>query len=117
MQYNFQAAVADLEHYKLPENWEWVGSSKLARVAKFNGAPACFYKEFIPKSLWEKLKDKIRGSRCERWIKQAGIAQEAGFDVPAILATGTLGNSNHYLVTAAGPSSAVSRSSALQTWL
>ena len=107
MQYNFQAAVSDLENNVLPENWEWVASSRLAKVAKFNGTPASYYKEFIPKSPLEKFKAKVRGSRCEIWVKQAAIGQQVGFDVPTVLATGVLENNNHYLITAAGPSTSV----------
>lgn len=107
MQHDFQADIEKLEEGVLPENWEWVGSSKLAKVAKFNGQPVSYYKEFMPKSRLDVLKSKILGSRCEHWIKQAEISSQNGFAVPEVLSTGSLKNKNPYLVTAAGPSKAV----------
>ncbi|WP_422451644.1 lipopolysaccharide kinase InaA family protein [Endozoicomonas sp. ALC066] len=41
-------------------------------------------------------------------MKQARIAEDAGFEIPEILAFGVLKNKNHYLITAAGPSGSVS---------
>lgn len=77
-------------------------------MARYNGSPTCYFKEFIPKSRLEVIKSKFRGTRCEVWARQAKIGMEAGFEVPAILATGILKNKHHYLITAAGPSGAVS---------
>ena len=107
MQHDFQADIAKLEEGVLPENWEWVGSSKLARVAKFNGQPRSYYKEFIPKNRFELFKSRIRGSKCELWIKHAEIGKNAGLLVPEVLDSGILENRNHYLITASGPSQSV----------
>lgn len=108
MQPNFEHDVSQLENNILPKNWEWVSCSKQARMARYNGSPACYFKEFIPKSNMEILKSKFRGTRCEIWVKQARIAEDAGFEIPEILAFGVLKNKNHYLITAAGPSGSVS---------
>ncbi|WOG28446.1 lipopolysaccharide kinase InaA family protein [Endozoicomonas sp. 8E] len=107
MQPNFEDDVSQLENNILPENWEWISCSKQAKMARYNGSPVCYFKEFIPKSFLEKLKMKFRGTRCEVWVKQAHIAMNAGFEVPEIVATGVLKNHHHYLITASGPSGAV----------
>ena len=104
----FEKAIPLLEKDILPENWEWVGCSKLARMAKYKGDQESYFKEFIPKNRLEVIKSKVRGSKCELWIKQAHIAKKAGFAVPGILENGELSNGNHYLITASGPSKAAS---------
>lgn len=107
MQHNFQTDITEFEEGRLPENWEWLQCSKLAKVAKYNGEPNAYFKEFIPKNRLDTLKFKIRGNRCERWVKQAKIAVDAKLLVPEVLSTGILNNKNPYLITAAGPSTCV----------
>ena len=92
-----------LENSQLPPNWEWVACSPYAKVAYEKGSRKSFFKEFIPRNRMENIKAFIRGSRCERWIKQAEIAQNRGFEVPTILASGKLKNGHDYLITAPGP--------------
>ena len=108
MQHNFEHDVSQLENNSLPENWEWISCSKQAKMAKYRGTPACYFKEFIPKSKLEILKSKFRGTRCEVWVKQAKIALDSGFEVPEILTYGVLKNKHHYLITAAGPNGSAS---------
>lgn len=107
MKHDFQADIEKLGEGILPENWEWVGSSKLAKVARYSGETVSYYKEFIPKNRLEVIKSKARGSKCELWVKHAEIGKKAGFAVPEVLSTGILKNKNHYLVTASGPSKSV----------
>ena len=108
MKHDFQPDIEKLGQGILPENWEWVESSKLAKVAKYSGETTSYYKEFIPKNRLEVVKSRVRGSKCELWIKHAEIGRKAGFAVPEVLSTGILKNRNPYLVTASGPSTSVS---------
>ena len=107
MQHDFQADIEKLEAGVLPENWEWIHCSKLAKMAKHTAQPVSYFKEFMPKNRLEFFKAKVRGNRCEKWVKQAQISAEQGFSAPEILATGTLKNNNPYLVTKSGPSTCV----------
>ena len=107
MQHDFQADIAKLEEGVLPENWEWIQCSKLAKVAKYNGYPNSYFKEFMPKNRLDIIKSKIRGDRCKLWVKHAHIGVQQGFSVPEVLSTGRLKNNNPYLITAAGPSTSV----------
>ena len=108
MTVDFKNALAKLEVNQLPENWEWVYSSKMAKVAKYKGKEVAFFKEFFPRNRLENIKTIFRGSRSERWIKQANIARREGFEVPQVLASGHFANKNSFLITAAGPKASVS---------
>ena len=100
---DLKTALLKLEINQLPEGWEWIHSSTMAKVAKYNGSQELYFKEFLPRNRMENIKAMIRGSRSERWIRQANIARKKGFDVPEVVASGTFTNKNGYLVTASGP--------------
>ena len=103
MTVDFKNALAKLEVNQLPENWEWIRSSTMAKVAKYNGNEGAFFKEFLPRNRLENIKSIFHGSRSERWIKQANIAKKEGFEVPEVLASGKFSNKNGFLITATGP--------------
>ncbi len=83
----------------LPQGWKWVASSTDAVVATTTAAPFVFYKEFLPRNPFEKIKSLVRGSRCQRARQQNGILQDAGLGSPAVLCWGR-GRKNDFLVTA-----------------
>lgn len=84
----------------LPEGWQWVASSTEAVVACTTSEPFVFYKEFLPRSPFEKIKSLVRGSRCSRARQQAEILKTAGMISPAILCWGQ-GRHNEFLLSAA----------------
>ena len=103
MTVDLKTALAKLEVNQLPEGWEWTRSSTMAKVARYNGSEELYFKEFLPRNRMENIKAMVRGSRSERWVKQANIARKEGFEVPEVVASGTFANKNGYLVTASGP--------------
>ncbi len=83
----------------LPQGWKWVASSTDAVVATTTAAPFVFYKEFLPRNPFEKIKSLVRGSRCQRARQQNEILRAAGLGSPAVLCWGR-GRKNDFLVTA-----------------
>ncbi len=84
---------------RLPQGWQWVPSSKDAVVAVTTSQPLVYYKEFLPRSPFEKIKSLVRGSRCQRARRQADILRAAGLMCPAVLGWGQ-GRKNEFLLTA-----------------
>ncbi len=85
---------------KLPAGWQWVASSKEAVVAVTSAEPRIFYKEFLARSPFEKIKSLVRGSRCQRARRHADLLREAGLASPAVLGWGR-GRKNEFFLTAA----------------
>lgn len=83
---------------ELPAGWEWVSCSKNAVVAATIENPIVFYKEFLPRNNFEKIKAIIRGNRSKRARKQAGILHKAGLPTPKILCWGR-GRKNVFLIS------------------
>lgn len=94
----YEQAVSILLHGELPAGWEWVPCSKDAVVAATTESPIVFYKEFLPRNNFEKIKAIIRGNRSKRARKQAGILQKAGLPTPKILCWGR-GQKNVFLIS------------------
>jgi 3-deoxy-D-manno-octulosonic acid kinase len=84
---------------RLPDGWQWVTSSIDAVVAATTSGPLVYYKEFLARSPFEKLKSLVRGSRCRRARQQAVILEAAGLESPAVLCWGQ-GRKNEFLLTA-----------------
>ncbi|MEN8257368.1 MAG: lipopolysaccharide kinase InaA family protein [Thermodesulfobacteriota bacterium] len=84
---------------RLPEGWQWVASSKDTVVAATATEPFVFYKEFLPRSPFEKIKSLVRGSRCQRARQQSAMLKAAGLESPAVLCWGR-GRRNDFLLTA-----------------
>ncbi len=95
----YRQEIAVLLQGILPEGWQWVASSREAVVAATTSEPFVFYKEFLPRSPFEKIKSLVRGSRCQRARQQAEILKAAGLTSPAILCWGQ-GRKNEFLLTA-----------------
>ena len=87
---------------RLPEGWEIVNSSKMARVA-FHEEYGIYYKEFFPRSPIEKLKALIKGSRATRARLHSEALLMAGIEAPKNICWGKLGRSREYLFTYAVP--------------
>jgi len=96
----FAEELTELSAGKLPANWRWVKSSVTAVVAH-NPSAGIYYKEFLPRNRWEKLKALLRGSRCQRAVSMVAELTERGFHTPAVLSSGNIDNNRDYLVTEA----------------
>lgn len=81
----YEQAASILLQGELPAGWQWVPCSKDAVVAATIESPIVFYKEFLPRNKFEKIKAIIRGNRSKRARKQAGILNKAGLPTPKIL--------------------------------
>ncbi len=95
----YSAEIKVLLQGTLPEGWQWVPCSKDTVVAATTAAPFIFYKEFLPRNPFEKIKSLVRGSRCARARQQADVLSKAGLPSPAILGWGR-GRRNEFLLTA-----------------
>ena len=69
---------------QLPPNWEWVESSSKSIVAKRLQPYPAYYKEFMSRSPFEKIKTLLRGSRSQRAIERGELLRLRGFHSPAI---------------------------------
>ena len=67
----------------LPLNWEWVDSSSNSIVAKRLQPHPAYYKEFLSRSSFEKIKALLRGSRCQRAMERGELLRQRGFHSPA----------------------------------
>ena len=65
----------------LPKGWEWVNSSSNTIVAR-RSAPSTYYKEFLKKSAFERLKNIFRGNRSKRARLNREILIGKGFHSP-----------------------------------
>lgn len=92
----FRKDVALLIARELPPGWQAVPSSNETFVA-FNKNTNTYYKEFLPRNRFEKLKALLRGSRCQRALRQTAILQKAGLPTPDILCWGK-GVRNTFLI-------------------
>lgn len=81
---------------QLPEGWELVASSGMARVA-CHVENQIYYKEFLPRSPIEKLKAMVKGSRATRARLNSDALLKAGFQAPESLAWGSLPGGREYL--------------------
>jgi tRNA A-37 threonylcarbamoyl transferase component Bud32 len=68
---------------KLPPNWEWVDSSSNSILAKRLQPYPVYYKEFLSRSPFEKIKTLLRGSRCQRAMIRGELVRQRGFHSPA----------------------------------
>lgn len=73
---------------ELPAGWQWVLSSQNSVVAANTGSTKVYYKEFLPRNIFEKIKAVLYGSRSKRACKQADILLSAGLPTPEILCWG-----------------------------
>ena len=93
----YRKDVAFLIAGELPPSWQIVQSSKETFVA-FNKKANIYYKEFLPRNIFEKLKALLRGSRSQRALRQTAILCEAGLPVPEVLCWGK-GKKNNFLIS------------------
>lgn len=102
----FRAALQLLSENQLPEDWTPVASSSNAHVAH-NEAMRAYFKEFLPRNKFESIKAWLRGSRCQRARLQSEQLAAAGFNTPACLCWGKLGNNREFLITEASTGTGV----------
>jgi len=89
-----------LAREQLPEGWIWIGSSKTAKVA-FHSDEQLYYKEFLPRSPLERIKNLLRGSRATRAQKSDDALRECGFSAPVNVLWGPLPKNREYLFSRA----------------
>jgi len=94
----YDQAASILLQGELPAGWQWVPCSKDAVVAATTESPIVFYKAFLPRNKFEKIKAIIRGNRSKRACKQADILHKAGLPSPEILCWGR-GRRNVFLIS------------------
>ncbi len=85
-EYREQAVM--LANRELPSGWQWVSSSQNSVVAAKAGTVNVYYKEFLPRNIFEKIKALLYGSRSKRARKQTDILLSAGLPAPDILCWG-----------------------------
>jgi tRNA A-37 threonylcarbamoyl transferase component Bud32 len=88
----WQKDIQQLLNGELPYGWEWIKSSVNTKVAYREASPSVYYKQFIPRSFFEGVKSAVRGSRCQRAIKQQQVLVAAGFNTPEIICAGRFNN-------------------------
>jgi len=94
----YEQSVKKLLKGELPGGWQWVPCSTETLVSYTKNNSFVFYKEFLPRNKFEKVKSIIRGSRCSRARKQADILISAGLPTPKILCWGK-GEKNEFLIS------------------
>ena len=99
----YSPLVHSLLSGKLPEGWEWVESSKNSLVARRSSPSPIYYKEYVDRSAFERIKALFRGDRCLRAIKQGDLLQQKGFRSPSVLCWGGQGR-RHFVITEGVPS-------------
>lgn len=97
----YEQDVKSLLQGNLPPFWKEVPSSKEAFVA-VNTKLNIYYKEFLPRNKFEKIKEQFKGSRCFRARKQSIILENEGLPSPKILCWGK-GRENNFLITEGFP--------------
>jgi len=85
---------------ELPEGWSWIGSSKTAKVA-FHSDEKLYYKEFLPRTPLERIKNVLRGSRATRAQRSDDALRECGFNAPVNVLWGPLPKHREYLFSRA----------------
>ena len=85
---------------QLPGGWNWVGSSKTAKVA-FHRDEQLYFKEFLPRSPLERLKNLLRGSRASRARVNDEALRQAGFNAAVNVVWGPLPKNREYLISRA----------------
>jgi tRNA A-37 threonylcarbamoyl transferase component Bud32 len=93
----YRKDIALLIAGELPPDWQTVPSSDEAFVA-FNKKTNTYYKEFLPRNIFEKFKAFFRGSRCQRALQQTEFLRKAGLPTPDILCWGK-GKKNTFLIS------------------
>jgi tRNA A-37 threonylcarbamoyl transferase component Bud32 len=83
---------------QLPPKWEWVDSSSNSIVAKRLQPCPAYYKEFLSRSPFEKIKTLLRGSRCQRAIIRGELLRQRGFHSPATYCWGKK-SGRYFMVT------------------
>ena len=102
----FKEEVPCIVEKNLPDSWEWVNSSENTIVAKNTQdriEENVFLKIFLDRSVLEGVKSSIRGSRCQRSIKQSDTLSDLGFNVPEVCCWGS-SHGKDFVITKAIPS-------------
>lgn len=91
-----------LVNRELPHNWHLVPSSEYAWVAYLREIPDIFprsiyFKLYLNRNRWERLKSTIRGSRARRARQQNELLVTYGFNAPKTYGWGIMGQSEFLL--------------------
>ncbi len=87
----FSSAASLLLSGALPAGWEWVASSGNSVVARRMAPYPVYFKEYLERSPFERVKGWFRGSRCRRARRQGELLASQGFRTPMVLCWGSLG--------------------------
>lgn len=80
------------EPYAGRAGFKMVNSSRYARVYRFRyGGKDYFYKSYLHRSRFEKVKDAFRGCRAERALRGHMVLRENGFGAPKVAMVGKKG--------------------------
>lgn len=96
-----EAEINSLSKGQLPVNWCWIDSSENTVVAKRSQdkyIDSVYFKKFLKRSFLENFKSLLRGSRCERSIRQAALLLDKGFNTPEVVCWGRY-NANEFMIT------------------
>lgn len=94
----YAPAVYALLAGKLPPDWEWVNSSTNSIVARCLKLSPVYYKEFLSRSPFERIKSLVRGSRCLKARVRGEILRRKGFRSPSVYCWGSKGH-RHFMIT------------------
>jgi tRNA A-37 threonylcarbamoyl transferase component Bud32 len=95
---NLDEVAGLLSQDQLPEGWSWVGSSATAKVA-FHSENKLYYKEFLPRTPLERIKNLLRGSRATRARASDEALRGAGFNAPVNVAWDSLPRHREFLIS------------------
>jgi len=102
---NDEAVLAELMGGRVPKGWEEVRHSRAARV--FRGTLAdgrrVYYKEFLPRNIFEGVKSSLRGSRGRRAQRGSAALRSKGLEAPQTIRAGSLSGGRSYLLSEAAP--------------
>ncbi|MBA3035648.1 MAG: hypothetical protein FP814_04060 [Desulfobacterium sp.] len=97
---NYQDQAMLLVNSEMPAGWQWISSSQNSVVAAKTGTAKVYYKGFLPRNVFEKIKAFLYGSRSKRACRQADILLSAGLPTPEILCWG-YGNKSVFMISEA----------------
>ena len=90
--------IESFERGDIPAGWSRVDSSVNARVYR-DGSRSLYFKIFLPRDRWDKIKSWVRGDRSVRARASTEYLINAGFNSPELLAWGLFSKMSGYLVT------------------
>jgi tRNA A-37 threonylcarbamoyl transferase component Bud32 len=100
-----EETLGKLTRGDIPEGWEEVRHSRTARVVRgaLSDGRDVFYKEFLPRDVFEGVKSVFRGSRARRAQRGGALLRSKGLGAPQTIRAGSLPGGRSYLLSEAAP--------------